>query len=120
MCFNFLWKTICFDIDNIICKTNSSVDYSKSVPIRKNIKVINDAYESGFNIILYTARYMGRFNNNAYKAKKRVKTVTINNLKSWGVKYNQIFFGKPSFDFVVDDKSVFFKRNWAEFFKKFK
>ena len=62
-------KTICFDIDNIICKTNSSGDYSKSVPIRKNIKVINDAYESGFNIILYTARYMGRCKGNLTKVK---------------------------------------------------
>ena len=53
-------KTICFDIDNVICKTNATRDYSKSVPIKKNIKVINKAYNNGFNIILYTARYMGR------------------------------------------------------------
>tara|TARA_B100001029_G_C14692146_1_gene250387 strand:- start:61 stop:408 length:348 start_codon:yes stop_codon:yes gene_type:complete len=112
-------KTICFDIDGIICSTSNG-NYHKSKPIKKNIKVVNSLYDKKYKIILYTARYMGRFNNNAYKAKKRVKTVTINNLKSWGVKYNQIFFGKPSFDFVVDDKSVFFKRNWAEFFKKFK
>ena len=33
-------KTICFDIDNVICKTNKTRNYSKSVPIKKNIKVI--------------------------------------------------------------------------------
>ena len=47
-------KIICFDIDNVICKTNNTKNYSKSVPIKKNIKVINEAYNNGFNIILYT------------------------------------------------------------------
>ena len=32
-------KTICFDIDNTICKTVKS-DYKKSKPIVKNIKCI--------------------------------------------------------------------------------
>ena len=48
-------KTICFDIDNVVCKTNAENDYSKSKPIKKNIKVINESYKKGFNIILYTA-----------------------------------------------------------------
>ena len=26
-------KTICFDIDNVICKTNATKDYSKSIKI---------------------------------------------------------------------------------------
>ena len=30
-------KTICFDIDNVICRTNAKNEYSKSKP---NIKVI--------------------------------------------------------------------------------
>ena len=60
-------KIICFDIDNVICKTNTTKNYSKSVPIKKNIKVINEAYNNGFNIILYTARYMGRYNGNVLK-----------------------------------------------------
>ena len=29
-------KIICFDIDNVICKTNTKKNYSKSVPIKKN------------------------------------------------------------------------------------
>ena len=39
-------NTICFDIDNVICKTDRLRDYSKSVP-KKNIKIINKAYDSG-------------------------------------------------------------------------
>ena len=111
-------KIICFDIDNVICKTNTTKNYSKSVPIKKNIKVINEAYNNGFNIILYTARYMGRYNGNVSKVKKHIKPFTLKQLKKWGVKYHKIYFGKPSFDLFIDDKSLFFKRNWSKLLKK--
>ena len=111
-------KTICFDIDNVICKTNNTNNYSKSVPIKKNIKVINEAYNNGFNVILYTARYMGRYNGNVSKVKKHVKSFTLKQLKKWGVKYHKIYFGKPSFDLFIDDKSLFFKKNWSRLLRK--
>jgi capsule biosynthesis phosphatase len=111
-------KTICFDIDNVICKTNHMNDYSKSVPIKKNIKVINEAYNNDFNIILYTSRYMGRCKGNIAKVKKLIKPLTLKQLKSWGVKYHKIYFGKPSFDLFIDDKSLFFKKNWSKLLKK--
>ena len=38
-------KTICFDVDNIICKTNTKRNYLNSKPIKKNIKVINKLYD---------------------------------------------------------------------------
>ena len=111
-------KIICFDIDNVICKTNNTKNYSKSVPIKKNIKVINEAYNNGFSIILYTARYMGRYNGNVSKVKKHIKPFTLKQLKKWGVKYHKIYFGKPSFDLFIDDKSLFFKKNWSKLLKK--
>ena len=111
-------KTICFDIDNVICKTNHMNDYSKSEPIKKNIKVINEAYNNNFNIILYTSRYMGRCKGNIVKVKKLIKPLTLKQLKSWGVKYHKIYFGKPSFDLFIDDKSLFFKKNWSKLLKK--
>ncbi|EDZ60958.1 conserved hypothetical protein [Candidatus Pelagibacter sp. HTCC7211] len=111
-------KTICFDIDNIICKTNNKNDYSKSSPIKKNIKIINKAYDKGHNIILYTARYMGRCNGNLRKVNKLIKPLTLKQLENWRVKYHKIYFGKPSFDLFIDDKSLFFKKNWANLLKK--
>ena len=110
-------KTICFDIDNVICKTLSSRDYSKSVPIKKNIKIINKAYDNGFNIILYTARYMGRCERNIKQVEKKIKPLTLKQLKKWGVRHHKIYFGKPSFDLFVDDKSLFFKKNWQKSLK---
>ena len=111
-------KTICFDIDNVICKTNTKHDYSKSKPITKNINIINKSYDKGFNIILYTARYMGRYNGNLTKVKKEIKPFTLKQLKKWGVKYHRIYFGKPSFDLFIDDKSLFFKKEWSRILRK--
>ena len=103
-------KKICFDIDGIICTTNKS-DYTKSKPKIKNINLINKLYKNNI-IILHTARCMGRTNNNVKKAEKIIKKFTIFQLKKWKVKYHNIYFGNPSYDIVIDDKSLFFKKNW--------
>ena len=64
-------KTICFDIGNVICKTNTKNQYLNSKPIKKNIKIINKLYDKEFKIILYTARYMSRCNENLTEVKKK-------------------------------------------------
>lgn len=111
-------KTICFDIDNIICKTINS-NYKKSKPITKNIRCINDLYNKGYVIKIFTARYMGRTNDNPFVAKKKAKQITLNQLKRWKVNYHKIFFGKPSTDFYIDDKNLNFKNNWiTQIYKK--
>ena len=104
-------KIICFDLDNTICKTKKNF-YKKSLPIKKNIKFINKLYEDGFYIKIFTARFMGRSNENVKLAKKKGFKFTKLQLKSWGLKYNELIFGKPSYDIFVDDKSLFFEKNW--------
>jgi capsule biosynthesis phosphatase len=111
-------KTICFDIDGIICTSSNNNDYIKSKPIKKNIKIINKLYDKGFLIIIFTGRYMGRNNNNIYKAKKQGLKLTMLQLRKWKVKYNKLFMGKPSYDLFIDDKSIFFKKQWTSFLKK--
>ena len=104
-------QKICFDIDGVVCLTKEK-DYKYSKPIKKNIKKINQLYDAGYKIILYTARYMGRSSNDEKKATKLAKKITLFQLKKWEVKYHFIKFGKPSYDLLVDDKSLFFKKNW--------
>ena len=111
-------KIICFDIDNVICRTNSKKDYAKSTPIKKNIKLINKIYNKGYKVTLYTARFMGRCDGNLTKVKKKIEPLTLKQLKRWGVKYHKIYFGKPSFDIFIDDKSLFFTKKWPELLEK--
>ena len=37
---------------------------------------------------------------------------TKKQLKKWGVKYHKLIMGKPSYDLIIDDKSIFFKKKW--------
>ncbi len=110
-------KVICFDIDGVICKTKLN-NYKTSKPIKKNIKLINQLFKSGYFIKIYTARCMGRNLDNKKKAEKQIKKYTIRQLKNWNVRYDKIFFGKPSFDLFIDDKCIFFNENWHKQLKK--
>lgn len=104
---------ICFDIDNVICKTVNS-HYKKSIPIKKNIKTINLLKKKGHYIKLFTARFMGRNKERKLYAKKQAYKITILQLKRWKVDYDEIIFGKPSYDLFIDDKSLFYKKNWSD------
>ena len=98
-------KTICFDIDNTICKTIKS-NYKKSIPIKKNIEFINHLYDKGHPIKIFTARYMGRTSDNLKEAKKKAKKITLYQLKKWGCKYHKLDVGnKPDYDLLICDKT---------------
>ena len=113
-------KIICFDLDNVICKTKRN-DYKKSKPLKFNIKVINKLYENGHFIKIFTARFMGRFGDNSVKARKLGYSFTMDQLKSWNVRYHKLIFGKPSYDLFVDDKNLGHSKNWGLILlKKFK
>lgn len=106
-------KILCFDLDNVLCKTSNN-NYKKSNPIKKNIKVVNQLYQKGYYIKIFTARYMGRNNENIIKAKKEGLSLTTKQLKKWNVKYHNLIFGKPSFDIYIDDKSFFYDKKWPQ------
>lgn len=107
-----------FDIDGVIC-SSKNLDYSKSKPIKKNILIINKLYDNGHEINIFTARYMGRNENVYKKAKKEGFKSTEKQLKSWGLKYHKLFFGKPASDIYIDDKSLYFKKNWSRDLSKY-
>jgi histidinol phosphatase-like enzyme len=104
-------KKYCFDIDGVICKTKKN-KYKSSKPNFKVIKIINNLYDKGNYIIIFTSRYMGRNKENVKMAKKQGYNFTQAQLRSWRIKYHKLIFGKPSYDFFIDDKSIFFEKNW--------
>tara|TARA_B100002051_G_C16690843_1_gene615409 strand:+ start:66 stop:416 length:351 start_codon:yes stop_codon:yes gene_type:complete len=106
-------KILCFDLDGVICKTTKK-QYFKAKPIKNNITKINELYGRGYFIKIFTARFMGRSNENQKKAKQRGFLKTKQQLKKWNIKYHELIFGKPSYDLFIDDRSIFFKKNWVK------
>jgi len=107
----------CFDIDNTFCKTKGNY-YEKSKPTYSAIKTINKLYENGHTIKIFTARYMGR-NNDNIRDKKKIYLKIKKQIDSWGLKFHKLFISKPSADIYIDDKSYGYNKNWSEKFKKY-
>lgn len=97
--------TYVFDIDNTLCHTEGS-DYESSSPRSMRIQKVNELYDEGHQIILLTARGMGRSGNCRRKANKLFYSLTETQLNKWGVKYHSLFLGKPAADFYIDDKGI--------------
>ncbi len=110
-------KTICFDLDGVICKTKG-IDYKNSIPIKKNISFINLLKKNGFIIKIFTARFMGRSKENVFLAKKKGFKLTSGQLKRWGLNYDYLIMGKPTYDLFIDDRNLSFKKNWTEILSK--
>lgn len=87
----------CFDIDGTIC-TNTEGKYETAKPHISVIKKINKLRKEGNTIYIYSAR--GSTTGIDWKKK------TQEQLQEWGVKYHTLFFGKPTADIFVDDKSI--------------
>ena len=66
--FKMKKKIICFDLDNVICKTKKNF-YDHSVPIKKSIDVVNELDDKGSYIKIFTARY-GKYKGNKNIIKK--------------------------------------------------
>lgn len=62
------------------------------------ISIINKLYDMGNEIILLTAR--------GYVTGIDWEEVTREQLKSWGLKYHELHFGKANADYYIDDKML--------------
>lgn len=91
-------KKYVFDIDGVIASITKNNDYKLSKPLTDNIKIINDLFDEGNEIVLFTAR--------GYKSGLDWKDHTITQLNKWGVKFHTLLFGKPNADYYIDDKSL--------------
>ena len=98
-------KRYCFDIDGTICN-NTWGKYEEALPYKDRIECVNRLYDSGNYITYFTARGMGTFKNDREAARKEYYVFTINQLSSWGCKYDALFLGKPAADYYIDDKGI--------------
>jgi len=89
---------IYIDIDETICLSPESRDYSKAEPLRENIEKANKLHAEGHTIIYWTAR--GTLTGFDWRE------VTEQQFADWGVKYHDLSFGKPYYDLFIDDKNM--------------
>jgi CMP-N,N'-diacetyllegionaminic acid synthase len=91
-------KVFCFDIDGVIFKDKPGADYTEVEPIQENIDLINAVKATGAKVVLYTAR--------GSKTGIDWKYVTTLQLLKYDVRYDELLFGKPYYDYYVDDKNT--------------
>jgi hypothetical protein len=86
-----------FDIDLTISDTEGN-DYPNSKPRPDIVKIINDLYDEGNIIKIFTGR--------GSASGKDWRVLTVDQLKEWGVKYHYLIMGKPDTDYFIDDKAL--------------
>ena len=86
------------DIDETICITPESRDYSLATPISENINQINNLYDRGHEIVYWTAR--GCLTGQDWME------LTKRQFEEWGVKYHDVKMGKPFYDLFIDDRAI--------------
>ena len=96
------------DIDDTICIPGPTEEtkYTGAKPIPERIAQVNELYIQGNRIIYHTARGMGKHKNSPKLAYDEYYDFTLKQLVSWGCMFNQLYLGKPSGDYYIDDKGV--------------
>lgn len=87
---------LAFDLDGTLCTQQK--DYTKAEPLQERIEEVNRLYDFGHTIKIFTAR--GTTSGLDWSI------LTKEQLQNWGVKYHHLIFGKPHFDFLIDDKAI--------------
>jgi len=89
-------KIFSIDIDGTLCN-NTFGEYDKAFPIKDRIDMVNELYDNGNIINLFTAR--GTTTGIDWRE------ITTKQLKEWGLKYHSLKLGKPEADLYIDDKA---------------
>lgn len=92
------------DIDQTITQNVHLTNYANAQPNYQNIKKVNDLYDNGNTIVMWTAR--GSLSNiNWFE-------ITHAQLTKWGVKFHELRMGKPAYDVLIDDKAFNSVHDW--------
>jgi len=102
-------KQFVFDIDGVIALKREDLDYGQALPNEIMIAIVNQLYDMGNRIVLFTAR--------GYVTGIDWFPVTEKQMKDWGVKYHELKMGKPNADFYIDDKFLDMNFLYNEFGK---
>ena len=105
-------KTIAFDLDDVICWHSPEYDklgvekYLYCEPIDSAIDMVNEYFDSGNKVIIYTARGMNLYRGNINLIYENLYDLTYDQLLDWGLKFHRLVMGKLSNDLLIDDKFI--------------
>jgi hypothetical protein len=94
-----------FDIDGVLCDEYHP-DVNHRHPYIDRINTVNQFYDNGHTIVIYTSRGMNSCNDDAVASDLKYRSITEKQLAGWGLKYHSLFFGKPNADIYVDNKNL--------------
>lgn len=98
------------DLDHTLCFPDESYGqnrdkYRFAAPNEAIISRVNTWYRQGHEIVIYTARRMKTHNGDVARVKEDVGQLTRNWLAEHKVLYDELMFGKPYYDMLIDDKT---------------
>lgn len=105
-------KIIAFDLDDVICTRPKNIEalgpdkYNHCIPVPEMVKIVNDTYDNGYTVKIYTARGMSVFHGDTHKIYSNLYPLTFKQLTDWGVKFHELVMGKLHYDILIDDKVV--------------
>jgi CMP-N,N'-diacetyllegionaminic acid synthase len=91
-------RRLVVDVDGVIAEAVPDLDYRQARPIEANVKRINALHDAGCEIVVYTAR--------GSATGKDWSDVTRTQLDTWGLRFDELRFGKPPADFYIDDRAL--------------
>jgi hypothetical protein len=98
---------IIIDLDGTICTEEKTYSRSLAKPKEGAIETINNLYDAGNIIIIYSARTWMEYE------------MTINWLNINEIKYHQLILGKPIGDVWIDDRAINFN-GWSNVMDRLK
>lgn len=100
---------LAFDLDETICERSTDEGgvkkYETCVPIPEYVRLVNECYDEGYYIVLYTARGMYTYDGDIAEIEKNLRPLTEAHLNEWGVKYHELILGKYPYDLLICDKA---------------
>jgi capsule biosynthesis phosphatase len=102
-------KNFIVDVDGTLCEELGGVYTYATVPPRiEMINKVNQLYDSGSKIVLFTARGMRTYSGDIEQINLHVRPVLIKWLGEHDVKYHELIMGKPwaSDCYYVDDRAL--------------
>jgi len=103
-------KRVAFDMDDVICTRRSEeggvLKYHTCEPIMKGVGLVNECFDAGYHIVIFTARGMISCEGDIERINAEIRPLTLCQLKQWGVKHHELVMGKYPYDVLICDKAV--------------